>query len=235
VTQRPLKLQLGCGPGAVPAGWINLDGSWNALLAKYPLARRIIKTLQLLPAGLADVPWSSDVVFHDLRRPLPFPDQSFAAVYGSHILEHLYLDQARRLLAECLRVLQPGGVLRMVVPDVYALAEEYVREGKINGQVKEQGEKLWADRLNERLGFRSPSAPSGNAIFRVYSAWNDFHSHKWMYDSQSLLFYFQSAGFTQTNVMDYLQSGIHGIEEVELADRLLHGNGVCVEGQKPIA
>jgi SAM-dependent methyltransferase len=121
VTKCLMRLQLGCGPGKTPEGWINLDGSRNARLAKYPALRRVLKAMHFLPASLLEMPWSADIVIHDLRKPLPFPDNSFCAVYGSHVLEHLYLEQAKRLLKECLRVLQPGGVLRLVVPDLQAI------------------------------------------------------------------------------------------------------------------
>jgi SAM-dependent methyltransferase len=220
------KLQLGCGPGLLPEDWVNLDGSWNAFLGKHPVLRICIQKLQLFPSSLLDVPWSDDVVVHDLRRPLPFPDQTFTAIYGSHILEHLYLEQARALLAECLRVLRPGGFLRMVVPDLQAMVEKY-----IEGGAAEKGEPMRADILNSQLGFRNAAPPSGNVAFRIYSAVNDFHSHKWMYDSQSLIFYFESAGFVHVKSMKFLESRIDGIEAVEKEDRVLNGAGICVEGQ----
>ena len=66
------------------------------------------------------------VIGHDLRRGLPFASESFDAVYGSHVLEHLGPDAAMRLLDECLRVLRPGGIARIVVPDLEAIARLYL-------------------------------------------------------------------------------------------------------------
>jgi SAM-dependent methyltransferase len=66
------------------------------------------------------------VIKHDLRRGLPFPDESFDAVYGSHVLEHLEPDTAAQLLRECHRVLRPGGIVRIVVPDLEAIARLYL-------------------------------------------------------------------------------------------------------------
>lgn len=58
--------------------------------------------------------------------PLPFPDAGFAAVYHSHLLEHLPCDRTVVFLQECRRVLQPGGVVRVVVPDLEQIARLYL-------------------------------------------------------------------------------------------------------------
>lgn len=66
------------------------------------------------------------VIKHDLRRELPFSDEHFDAVYGSHVLEHLEPAAAARLLRECHRVLKPEGIVRIVVPDLEAIAKLYL-------------------------------------------------------------------------------------------------------------
>lgn len=48
---------------------------------------------------------------------LDFPDASFSFTYSEHVLEHFRYDIAVDLLAELLRVSEPGGVVRTVVPD----------------------------------------------------------------------------------------------------------------------
>lgn len=236
MSERPRKLQLGCGPGKTPVDWINLDGSWNAWLAKYPTLRTVLKAIHFLPASLLELPWSTDIVIHDLRKPLPYPDDSFYAVYGTHVLEHLYLEQAKCLLKERLRVLQPGGVLRLVVPDLQAIVREYM--GEMSFDDTEDTLKLLktmsrADVLNTRLHLRAPQPPSGNFIFRFYTALTEFHSHKWMYDAESLCLYFRSAGFVEVVEMRFRQSRINAIEAVEQTGRVLGGQGICVEGTKP--
>lgn len=67
------------------------------------------------------------VLGHDLLRRLPFPDRTFDVVYHSHVLEHLPHAEAPRFLAECLRVLVPGGVLRVVVPDLEGICRAYLK------------------------------------------------------------------------------------------------------------
>ena len=128
--QSPRRLHLGCGTTA-PAGWINLDGSWNARLAKHPRLRSVLKTLRLVPRREAEIAWSPDVLIHDVRKPLPFPEGSISEIYTAHMLEHLYFTEALRVLKECHRVLAPGGVLRVVVPDLRAIVMEYLGESVI--------------------------------------------------------------------------------------------------------
>jgi SAM-dependent methyltransferase len=57
---------------------------------------------------------------------IPLPDAAASCVYHSHVLEHLPLDVARRFLTECHRVLAPGGILRVVVPDLEQSARDYL-------------------------------------------------------------------------------------------------------------
>jgi predicted SAM-dependent methyltransferase len=66
------------------------------------------------------------VISHDITRGLPFEASSFNAVYHSHVLEHLSPDEGKLLIQECYRVLSPGGVLRVVVPDLERIARLYL-------------------------------------------------------------------------------------------------------------
>lgn len=72
---------------------------------------------------LADAP---HVIRHDIRRGLPFAPATFDAVYASHVLEHLTPDDGGALVAEMRRVLRPGGVLRLAVPDLERTARSYL-------------------------------------------------------------------------------------------------------------
>ena len=66
------------------------------------------------------------VLEHDLNKPLPFPAERFRAVYHSHVLEHLPRHKAPAFLRECHRVLKPGGIIRVVVPNLERSAELYL-------------------------------------------------------------------------------------------------------------
>jgi SAM-dependent methyltransferase len=72
-------------------------------------------------------PVSPDVIRHDLRKPFPFADETFAAVYGSHVFEHLEPAAGALLLQDCRRVLRPGGIIRLAVPDLESIARLYLQ------------------------------------------------------------------------------------------------------------
>src|SRR5438874_376345 len=76
-------LHLGCGLTA-PAEWVNVDGSFNAWLAQHPLLRKIVGVLHLVPRSQLQIEWPRNLTIADLRKRLPFPDNSFDAVFSSH-------------------------------------------------------------------------------------------------------------------------------------------------------
>lgn len=227
-----MKLNLGCGPVA-PDGWVNIDGSWGAYARRIPfgaaLARMFRGPASGRQPGLADAP-GGDIAVHDLRKPLPYGNDSVSAIYASHVLEHLYLAQADRLLRECNRVLVRGGVLRVVVPDLENIVAKYIEEKK--GSVNEGGRDPAADNLNLRMHYCDKEPKGGNILYRLYTFCTDFHAHKWMYDGDSLSRHFSEAGFGEVKIMGFRESRIEGIEAVELAERVVDGAGVCVEGIK---
>lgn len=60
----------------------------------------------------------------DIDRGIPFEENRFDIVFGSHVLEHLVdpVDSLR----ECLRVLVPGGTCRMNVPNAKWLVQRWL-------------------------------------------------------------------------------------------------------------
>lgn len=64
----------------------------------------------------------------DLRRTLPYVDNQFSIVYHSHILEHFTREDAKHLITECFRILCFGGTIRIVVPDLENVVQEYLRQ-----------------------------------------------------------------------------------------------------------
>jgi predicted SAM-dependent methyltransferase len=68
---------------------------------------------------------STDVIVANLLKGLPFPDKSFDVVYHSQVLEHFPKEKAQKFIKECFRVLKPDGILRVVVPDLENIVDEY--------------------------------------------------------------------------------------------------------------
>jgi predicted SAM-dependent methyltransferase len=128
--------------------------------------------------------------------------------------------------------LEPGGILRIVVPDLQVSILEYVEKQPLDNP--ENRESMWktsADRFNHRLSLRKPSPLTGNYLYKLYITKNDFNSHKWMYDTESLSYYFRWSGFTDVQKMTLHQSRIMDINKIEIPERVL--NAVCIEGIRP--
>ncbi len=68
---------------------------------------------------------SPSVIACDIRKGLPFADNHFNVCYSSHVLEHLAPGEGERMLSEMWRVLSPGGVARVIVPDLELVTEDY--------------------------------------------------------------------------------------------------------------
>jgi predicted SAM-dependent methyltransferase len=66
----------------------------------------------------------------NLTRPLPVPSGSAESIFHEHLLEHLTLRQGVAVLSECYRILQPGGVLRIGVPDTGSYIRSYIQGGR---------------------------------------------------------------------------------------------------------
>ena len=68
-----------------------------------------------------------EVISHDLTQGIPFSSETFDVVYHSHVLEHFTALQGDFFIKECFRVLKPGGILRIAVPDLETIVRNYLQ------------------------------------------------------------------------------------------------------------
>jgi SAM-dependent methyltransferase len=184
-------MNLGCGLSIAP-GWINIENSPNARLSKYPLVRRTLRKLGVLSEHHYAVNWPKSVEIHDLKKRLPYPDSTIDYAYTSHFLEHLALNDAERLVGEVFRVMKPGGVFRVVVPDLALGARQYLEALQSDPQnVRAAPEFLNWLQLS-RPGLRDP--------------------HLWMYDAPSLTAMLSGAGFANVVVCEYRKGRVPDCE-----------------------
>jgi predicted SAM-dependent methyltransferase len=64
----------------------------------------------------------------DLLKPWPFEHNFYDAIYCSHVLEHIPRKTAPQFVRQCWDVLKPGGILRIVVPDLEGICREYLHQ-----------------------------------------------------------------------------------------------------------
>ena len=86
-----------------------------------------------------------DVIAHNLYNGIPFNDGLFEVVYHSHLLEHFPKKYAPLFLKECHRVLKPGGIMRIAIPDLEQIARSYIYylEKSLQGDLEAQNCYEW--------------------------------------------------------------------------------------------
>lgn len=204
-TQRPLMVNLGSGPSG-PESWVNLDRSPTMLLRHVPRAAKALRRVGLIGEHHL-VPWEPHIVRRDLTKPLPFADGTVDAVYSSHFLEHIYLKEAEAILRECHRVLRPGGVLRLALPDGEAWARELLEAG--DDPAGEAGRRFHA-----RLGSHPEERPSGKRAltFKIGG-----HIHRWQPTRGLVRAMLVDAGFDDSEISDrkFVEGDLPEIEKIE--------------------
>jgi predicted SAM-dependent methyltransferase len=180
-----LKLHLGCGDD-VKTGWVNVALRLNQ------------------PPPLIDPAAQPDTFFmnYDLRRELPLADGSCAAIYSSHFFEHLECRDGLRLMRECYRVLRPGGVFRIALPNLKRFFAAYL-----------EGDQSYVDILDPRE--LMPEIEPGTETYVDHLNYGVYYygEHKCIYDEEKLLLLLKNIGFGSA-VESSFQSGIDPAAEI---------------------
>jgi SAM-dependent methyltransferase len=134
------------------------------------------------------VKWSASIKSYDLKKKLPHADGSIDYVYTSHFLEHLSRDDAGKLIREAFRVLKPGGLVRVVVPDLAIGASHYVATVQSNPNDAKAAPEFLDWLQLSRPGARDP--------------------HLWMYDAPSLTAVLSECGFINAVVCEHKQGRV---------------------------
>lgn len=214
---RPLTvLNLGCGY-ATSDRCVNIDWSLPVRLRGSRVGRRLAPLILTGERRKAYDAMQGAVMRHDLRKGIPFPDASIDAVYHSHVLEHLDRDIVPGFLAEIRRVLRPGGVHRIVVPDLERQARSYLAslEAVNDGRMPADRHEESVHTLIEQLVRREAYGTSLRTGFRrrlenllLGDARKRGETHQWMWDRVSLPHELLAAGFHDPQVMSNTESRI---------------------------
>jgi predicted SAM-dependent methyltransferase len=194
-----IKINIGCGLSGIP-GWHNLDNSPTILLSRIPIVKSLLKT----PA------WPSDVRRCDVRKGLPFSESAVRYIYSSHAFEHFTWPESRAIARDCLRVLQPGGVLRVVVPELELIVREYLADPN------PYAAHTFLSRLSLHRSLQDYVHPGSN--------------HSQMFDARALVQLLREAEFADVEVSRYRVSAIPEIDQIELEVR--RNESLYVEARK---
>ncbi|MEQ1788294.1 MAG: hypothetical protein ABL966_14675 [Acidimicrobiales bacterium] len=132
----------------------------------------------------------------DLRGGFPAPPVVRRA-YSEHVLEHLDLEDGRRLLADLAAALEPDGVVRIAMPDLDHLIDCY------RGDWRAQA---WLD--DEAYAHIDSAAHMFNHGLRSWG-------HKYVYGFDELELRLREAGFTTIERMGWGQSSVPELRDRE--------------------
>ena len=124
---------------------------------------------------------------HDASTPFPVEDGRVNLIFSSHVLEHLVREDALKFLKECYRMLCIGGHIRIAVPNVGLLMQNYI------------------DHDLDYLKHISPGAENSKCdIDKFYEVALANHAH--IYDQCNLSALMESVGFKDVAATDPFHS-----------------------------
>jgi predicted SAM-dependent methyltransferase len=123
-----------------------------------------------------------EVIRCDCRRGLPLESGSASGIRAEQFFEHLEpREESPAFLRDCLRILQPGGVLRVIVPDAERFLHAYCQPS-LDGFRELAVPQPFPSDLPTRM----------DVVNHMFHQW---HEHRWGYDFETLTHRLRSAGF----------------------------------------
>jgi predicted SAM-dependent methyltransferase len=222
VSQTILNLACGC---KTSDKCVNIDWSFYLRVATLPLGSALAPLI-FNGARLGRYKrLSKNLMAHDLSKGIPYRDSSVDVVYHSHFLEHLDRATVPGFLREVSRVLKPGGIHRLVVPDLNVLCQSYLdsyrrrKDGIEDSEVHE----TYISRIIEQMVTVEAFGTSQQPTIRRFienlllgDARDRGHVHRWMYDDISLGVLLKELGFGRVTVCTFETSGIPHWPEIGL-------------------
>ncbi len=223
-------LNLGCGTTASPdPAVLNIDWSPYLRLRKNRILRGAAPLVLHDQRLVRFRSLPDNILARDLTRRLPFADDSIDVVYHSHLLEHFDLWVAERFLGEVRRVLKPGGVQRIAVPDMEQACASYLRHISLcdADPAEARNHDRFVAAIIEQCARRQARGTSGQEPFRRFlenlllgDARRRGETHQWMYDRINLPVLLLRNGFTNPRLHSFATSSIpswsrHGLDADE--------------------
>ena len=213
-----LRVNIGCGKTPTK-GWINFDNSMSLRLLNFPFLVILLKNLKLINRSQQEfIRFASEhqIEYGDATKGLNLQAETIEVIYSSHMFEHLDKSEAEIFLNESYRVLRPGGIIRIIVPDIKKLILSYNQTEDADDFIESTYLCVMRPRSFVKLLF-----------FVLVGARN----HQWMYDGKSLSKLLLNFGFINVEVQPPGQTKIIDSDQLDLWERA--SESVCVEAMKP--
>ena len=192
-----LYVQYGCGLSA-PKSWMNYDASPTLRLQKIPI---------ISIAASRKVKFPSNVLYGDIVKGLPdVKPNSCDAIYCSHTLEHLSLNDFYKALKNTYLVLKPGGIFRCVLPDLEFAVLRYLEEKESKPTASISFMK------STMLGLENRSISFKEKMIDLLGN----SAHLWMWDQYSLSKALNDVGFSSVrkcNFQDSIEKAFLDVED----------------------
>lgn len=219
-------LNLGCGTKASPSpSVVNIDWSITLRLRTSPLLRPLVPALVRGDRRARFEALPDNILVHDLSRGIPFGDGTVDAVFHSHMLEHLDREVVPHFLAEVRRVLRPGGIHRIAVPDLEAICRAYLshadtcrNQPAARALHEEHIRELLEQSVRKESSGTSQQAPLRRFVENAVlgDARERGETHQWMYDEHNLGYLLEQAGYQPARRCSCNESAIEGWAELGL-------------------
>jgi SAM-dependent methyltransferase len=218
MAERALAEQSGIGlERRLMAALASLDGLRNELLpARRSRTQAQLESLGIDPAskglqlhigcGTGHLPGWINIDVHPAPLAmtvlwgLPFPDRSVSRVFVSHMLEHLFFPRdVLFFLGELKRVMAPGSVARIVVPDIGQCIAAYESNDRSFFASRRETWSWWPEgttRLQDFLNYAGAGPEPAHL----------FEAHKYGYDFETLEKVLGEAGFEHIRASAYMAS-----------------------------
>ncbi len=161
--QPPIKLHLGCGKRFIP-GFVHVDD------VQFPHVDHV----------------------QDIRSLPQFEDQSVDLIYACQVIEYFDREEILPILREWRRVLSPGGVLRLSVPNFEVITKLYAAGLSLD----------WF------LGTLYGKIDAGGGGYRY---------HRTTYDEPSLRHVLEAAGFVEAELWLWQDAEHRGVDDFSQA------------------
>ncbi len=216
--EKIMRVNVGCGQTPTE-GWRNFDNSLSLRLAKIPFLPALLHKARILEAPqyqFIHFARSNRIEYGDVAKRLPLSDGSVDVLYSSHMLEHLDREEASLFLKEARRVLCPGGIIRLAVPDIHKHVQQYIESGNADAFI--------ADTL---LCHPRPRT----IVQRLRILLVGTRHHQWMYDGASLRRLLLAHGVVKAEIMRAGETKVQAPEPLDLQERF--SESVYVEAENP--